>query len=200
MRYAAKALFNRNEIKNVLCTVVSRVDSGNIKIRADKTLHLDQGKFNFTLHVHLQRICAYISGLKHGVLRLFLSYNPLWLRIGLEIVCDTLIPMKSHTDLNTLTYFLINRYVAIVEKCIVKFFKFVLLRRVLSPKAVLGISHAFLDEKNRLKFNKFVTKKYLMLVYLLDQAKNSRLIRHDPCLFLKNSDVKVGCLSSSQSP
>jgi abnormal spindle-like microcephaly-associated protein len=139
---------------------------------------------------------VHISGLKHGVLKLFMSYNPLWLRIGLEIVCDTLIPMKSHTDLNTLTYFLINRYIAIVDKFILIF---VFLHRVLSPKAVLGISHAFLDEKNRLKFNKFVTKKYLMLVYLLDQAKNSRLIRHDPCLFLKNSDVKVSFLSSSVS-
>lgn len=121
-----------------------------------------------------------------------MSYNPLWLRIGLEIVCDTLIPMKSHTDLNTLTYFLIERYSCFVcEMLLAMLLNFVLLRRVLSPKAVLGISHAFLDEKNRIKFNKFVTKKFLMLVYLLDQAKNSQLIRHDPCLFLRNSDVKV---------
>jgi hypothetical protein len=64
---------------------------------------------------------VHISGLKHGVLKLFMSYNPLWLRIGLEIVCDTLIPMKSHTDLNTLTYFLINRYVETIEKHSVQF-------------------------------------------------------------------------------
>jgi hypothetical protein len=51
LRYAAKALFNRDEIKNILYTVVSRVDSGNIKIRADKTLHLDQGKVKLTLRV-----------------------------------------------------------------------------------------------------------------------------------------------------
>ena len=41
----------------------------------------------------------------------------------------------------------------------------------------------------------FVLKKFLLLVLLLDQAKLTRLIDYDPCLFLKESDIKVlSCL------
>lgn len=34
-------------------------------------------------------------------------------------------------------------------------------------------------------------KKFLMLVYFLDQAKQNRLIEHNPCLFCKDADMKV---------
>ena len=37
----------------------------------------------------------------------------------------------------------------------------------------------------------FVLKKFLLLVLLLDQAKLTRLIDYDPCLFLKESEIKV---------
>ncbi|XP_059488354.1 abnormal spindle-like microcephaly-associated protein homolog [Neocloeon triangulifer] len=152
LRHAAYLLFSKHEMKTVLCCVNSRVDSGNIKIRQDKALHIDQG-------------------LKHGVLNLFMSYNPLWLRIGLETVCGTLIPMRSNTDVQTLSYFLITR--------------------ILSPEAVVGKSYLLLKDECRQKYNRFVVKKFLMLVYFLDKAKCLKLIRHDPCLFLKNSTVKT---------
>ena len=34
-------------------------------------------------------------------------------------------------------------------------------------------------------------KKFMMLVYFLDKAKLARLIEHNPCLFCKDSEVKV---------
>ena len=37
-------------------------------------------------------------------------------------------------------------------------------------------------------------KKFMMLVYFLDKAKQSRLIEHNPCLFCKDSDFKVRIL------
>ena len=37
----------------------------------------------------------------------------------------------------------------------------------------------------------YVLKKFLSLVLLLDKAKLTRLIDHDPCLFSKDSSVKV---------
>ena len=37
----------------------------------------------------------------------------------------------------------------------------------------------------------YVLKKFLSLVLLLDKAKLTRLIDYDPCLFSKDSSVKV---------
>ncbi|XP_065332885.1 protein abnormal spindle [Cloeon dipterum] len=152
LRHAASNLFNKEAMKTVLCCVNSRVDNGKLKIRTDKALHIDQG-------------------LKHGILGLFMSYNPLWLRIGLETVCGTLIPMRNNTDVQTLSYYIISR--------------------ILAPEAVVGKSHLLLNKECKEKYNKFVAKKFLMLVYFLDCAKMSKMIRHDPCLFLKNSKIKT---------
>ena len=38
---------------------------------------------------------------------------------------------------------------------------------------------------------KFALKKFLLLVCFLDHAKRKRLIDHDPCLFNKESQIKV---------
>lgn len=35
-------------------------------------------------------------------------------------------------------------------------------------------------------------KKFLLLVYFLDYAKCQHMIKHDPCLFCKDSEYKVG--------
>ena len=37
----------------------------------------------------------------------------------------------------------------------------------------------------------YILKKFLLLVYFLDQAKLTRLIDFDPCLFLTTSSLKV---------
>lgn len=34
-------------------------------------------------------------------------------------------------------------------------------------------------------------KKFLLLIYFLDYAKCQHLIKHDPCLFCKDSEYKV---------
>ena len=39
-------------------------------------------------------------------------------------------------------------------------------------------------------------KKFIILVYFLDKAKQSRLIEHNPCLFCKDSDIKVRIYSA----
>ena len=37
----------------------------------------------------------------------------------------------------------------------------------------------------------YTLKKFMMLVYFLDKAKLARLIEHNPCLFCKDSEIKV---------
>ena len=39
--------------------------------------------------------------------------------------------------------------------------------------------------------HQFTLKKFLQLVYFLDQAKTHKLIQHNPCLFCKDSPIKV---------
>lgn len=34
-------------------------------------------------------------------------------------------------------------------------------------------------------------KKFLLLIYFLDYAKCQHMIKHDPCLFCKDSEYKV---------
>lgn len=41
---------------------------------------------------------------------------------------------------------------------------------------------------------KFILKKILMLIYLLDCAKEQKLIRHNPSLFKTDSPYKVSKL------
>ena len=41
------------------------------------------------------------------------------------------------------------------------------------------------------EMNNFVVVKFLSLVFFLDQAKSRHLIPYDPCLFCKNSPIKV---------
>ncbi len=38
---------------------------------------------------------------------------------------------------------------------------------------------------------KFTLKKVLHLVFFLDQAKSFKIIKHNPCLFSKDSAIKV---------
>ena len=39
----------------------------------------------------------------------------------------------------------------------------------------------------------FAYRKLLMMIVFLDKAKMGRLMDNDPCLFVKNADVKVKC-------
>lgn len=53
-----------------------------------------------------------------------------------------------------------------------------------------GFTYLFLGHEEAL--SKFTLKKLLLLVFFLDYAKQSRLIDHDPCLFCKDAEFKVG--------
>lgn len=151
LRIAALNLYQSPEIVMVLRKTMASVESGKLMIRKDRDIHLD-------------------VGMQSVIMSLLLSYNPLWLRIGLETIYGTAIPLKSNSDIVGLTHFLFTR-----------FFKDPFLLN--KYKTTLSIKYA-------VDIKKFVLKKYLALVYFLDQAKMRKLIKHDPCLFCKNAPVK----------
>lgn len=110
--------------------------------------------------------------LQRQILELLLNINPIWLRIGLEVAFGELIPMHSNQDVISLSSFILNR----------------LFRdRYLEAKHPKVYSHG---EAYAEHIKKFTLKKVLCLFYFLDVAKNKKIIKHNPCLFLKTSEFK----------
>lgn len=114
-----------------------------------------------------------IIGLQKLILALFLDYNPLWLRIGLETVYNESIPLRSNNDIIGLTRFLLTRFFS-------------------DPQLIKMPGYHKTDPSPKIvtKLNQFILKKFLYLVYFLDYAKQHKLIGHDPCLFHKRAQHK----------
>lgn len=107
--------------------------------------------------------------LRNKILSLFFCYNPLWLRIGLETVYGKTIPLKSNSDVYGLGKFIILNFFC--DHSSQKF-------------------KTMFDEKLSKNLKKKMLKSFLTLIYFLDQAKQRKLILHDPCLFSKNAPFK----------
>jgi len=107
------------------------------------------------------------------ILSLFLSYNPLWLRIGLETIYSESIPLRSNNDIVGLTRFLLTRFFS-------------------DPRLIKMPGYHKTDPSQKFvtQLNQFILKKFLFLVYFLDYAKQRKLIGHDPCLFHKRAQHK----------
>ncbi|KAL6426055.1 hypothetical protein ACFW04_008971 [Cataglyphis niger] len=154
LRKAASAMFNGNEITQVLSGINTYIIKGTLCIRSDRNLHRDIG---------LQKL----------ILALFLDYNPLWLRIGLETVYNESIPLRSNNDIVGLTRFLLTRFFS-------------------DPQLIKMPGYHKTDPSPKIvtKLNQFILKKFLYLIYFLDYAKQHKLIGHDPCLFHKRAQHK----------
>lgn len=114
-----------------------------------------------------------LIGLQKIILSLFLNYNPLWLRIGLETVYRESIPLRSNNDIVGLTRFLLTRFFS-------------------DPQLIKLPGYHKTDPNKKIvtKLNQFILKKFLYLIYFLDYAKQRKLIGHDPCLFHKRAQHK----------
>ncbi|PSN35590.1 hypothetical protein C0J52_18716, partial [Blattella germanica] len=147
LRKAACSLFRSEEIAKVLSKVAVHIDKKLISIRS----------------------------LKCKVMSLLLSYNPLWLRIGLESIYGQTIALESNSDVRGLTKFIMTRLLS--DPFIVTQYTHPTVTHLYVP----GFEEAM---------KKFTLKKFLLLVYFLDKAKEKRLISHDPCLFCKDAEIK----------
>ncbi|NWR48039.1 ASPM protein, partial [Regulus satrapa] len=115
-------------------------------------------------------------GERQKVLNWLLSYNPLWLRIGLETIYGELIALESNSDVTGLAIFILNRL-------------------LWNPDIAAEYRHPVVPhlyrEGHEEALSKFTLKKLLLLVCFLDCAKRSRIIDHDPCLFCKDAEFKA---------
>ncbi|XP_036149529.1 protein abnormal spindle isoform X2 [Monomorium pharaonis] len=154
LRKAANAMFKRDEVTQILSRTNMCISKGTLCIRSDRNLLRDIG---------LQKL----------ILSLFLSYNPLWLRIGLETVYSESISLRSNNDIVGLTRFLLTRFFS-------------------DPRLTKMSGYYKTDpgQKFVMQLNQFILRKFLFLVYFLDYAKQHKLIGHDPCLFHKRAQCK----------
>ncbi|XP_068632187.1 protein abnormal spindle [Battus philenor] len=156
LRRSARALLLGPEIAPVAVKLNAQIEKKLIAIRTDRNLHLDVG---------LQKV----------IMELLLSYNPLWLRIGLEAIYGQVLPLRSNSDIEGLTMFIIQRM-----------FKNPYLKSKNSKSSAPNmLLPAYMEA-----IKKFTLKKFFLLVFFLDKAKQKKLISHDPCLFCRNAVCK----------
>ncbi|XP_067618034.1 protein abnormal spindle [Eurosta solidaginis] len=153
VRRAAVYLYLSEEVRIPCSKVAVYVNKNAIRIRNDRNLHLD---------VVMQRY----------ILELLLCFNPIWLRIGLEVVYGEKIHLRSNTDIVGLSTFILNR----------------LFRDKLLEERY---SRAYsLSEEYAEYIKKYTLTKMLCLLLFLDKAKQKRIIKYNPCLFVKKSPHK----------
>ncbi|XP_066503175.1 abnormal spindle-like microcephaly-associated protein isoform X2 [Hoplias malabaricus] len=156
LRRAACQLFTSDSMVKAIQRLELEVEAKRLLVRKDRHLWKDIGE-------------------RQKVLNWLLSYNPLWLRIGLETIFGELIPLESNSDIMGLAMFILGRL--LWNPDIAAEFR--------HPK----VPHLYRDGHEE-TLSRFTLKKLLLLVCFLDKAKESRLIEHDPCLFCMDAEYK----------
>ncbi|XP_067996995.1 abnormal spindle-like microcephaly-associated protein [Melanerpes formicivorus] len=157
LRRDACRLFTSETMVKAIKKLEVEIENKHLLVRKDRHLWKDVGE-------------------RQKVLSWLLSYNPLWLRIGLEAVYGELIPLENNSDVMGLALFIHNRL-------------------LWNPDIAAEYRHPTVPhlyrEGHEEALSKFTLKKLLLLVCFLDCAKRSRIIDHDPCLFCKDAEFKA---------
>ncbi|XP_032240895.2 abnormal spindle-like microcephaly-associated protein homolog [Nematostella vectensis] len=157
LRRHACLLYQSEPLIPVIRKIESEVEHGRLAIRSDRKLHAD-------------------LGIKQTVVNMILSYNTLWLRIGLETIFGEILPIQSNNDVAGIARFLSDRLLG-------------------NPSIARAFAHPTVPGLYRdgyiTQLSKFTLKKFLLLVLFLDHAKLTRLIDHDPCLFNRDAEFKA---------
>ncbi|NWZ93448.1 ASPM protein, partial [Nesospiza acunhae] len=183
LRREACRLFTCETMVRAIQRLEGEIESRRLLVRRDRHLWKDIGE-------------------RQKVLNWLLSYNPLWLRIGLETIYGELIALESNSDVTGLAIFILNRL--LWNPDIAAEYRHPVVPHLyregnncfqnnlfVAPHFVNYhlLSSIFSGHEEAL--SKFTLKKLLLLVCFLDCAKRSRMIDHDPCLFCKDAEFKA---------
>ncbi|KFZ53177.1 Abnormal spindle-like microcephaly-associated protein, partial [Podiceps cristatus] len=157
LRRDACRLFTSETMVKAIKKLEVEIETRRLLVRRDRHLWKDVGE-------------------RQKVLNWLLSYNPLWLRIGLETVYGELIALESNSDVMGLAIFILNRLLWNPD--------------IAAEYRHPSVPHLY-REGHEEALSKFTLKKMLLLVCFLDYAKRSRMIDHDPCLFCKDAEFKA---------
>lgn len=155
LRSAAIRFYQSDEMTSTLVKLTNAINSDRdpLGVKNERPIHLD---------LVLQR----------SLLELLLCYNPLWLRIGLEIVFNVQLNLSSNHDILGMTRFIVTRMFKsqyIIDK----------LGKLPSKRAEMLLT-----------LRRHTVKHLLFVVYFLDRAKEHRLIKQNPCLFMRRAPYK----------
>nr|XP_033937041.1 abnormal spindle-like microcephaly-associated protein isoform X4 [Pseudochaenichthys georgianus] len=157
LRRSACQLFTSEAMVKAIQKLEIEVEAKRLLVRKDRHLWKDIGE-------------------RRKVLNWLISYNPLWLRIGLETIFGELISLESNSDALGLAMFILQRL-------------------LWNPDIAAQFRHAkvpnLYKDGHEEALSRFTLKKLLLLVCFLDKAKESRLIEHNPCLFCLDSEFKM---------
>uniref|UniRef100_A0A3Q3L8L7 Calponin-homology (CH) domain-containing protein n=1 Tax=Labrus bergylta TaxID=56723 RepID=A0A3Q3L8L7_9LABR len=157
LRRSACQLFTSEAMVKAIQRLEVEVEARRLLVRKDRHLWKDIGE-------------------RGKVLNWLLSYNPLWLRIGLETIFGELISLESNSDALGLALFILQRL-------------------LWNPDLAAEFRHAkvphLYKDGHEEALSRFTLKKLLLLVCFLDKAKESRLIEHNPCLFCQDAEFKT---------
>uniref|UniRef100_A0A452GLU7 Calponin-homology (CH) domain-containing protein n=1 Tax=Gopherus agassizii TaxID=38772 RepID=A0A452GLU7_9SAUR len=156
LRRAACRLFTSETMIKAIKRLEFEIETRRLLVRKDRHLWKDIGE-------------------RQKVLNWLLSYNPLWLRIGLETIYGELIALESNSDIMGLAMFILSRLLWNPD--------------IAAEYRHPTVPHLYRDGHEE-ALSKFTLKKLLLLVCFLDHAKQSRIIDHDPCLFCKDAEFK----------
>ncbi|XP_049839285.1 protein abnormal spindle-like isoform X2 [Schistocerca gregaria] len=172
-REVVSSLYNTNERLNSLRKAARLLFKSNevVEVLSKVTAGIEKK----VLCIRDDKALLQDIGLKQYILKLLLCYNPLWLRIGLETIYGKNILLSSNSDVQGLTAFLVHNF---LEDRYIK-------QKYNHSKALHMYDTAYVQA-----MKKFILKKFFSLVYVLDRAKERKLIGHDPCLFNKNAMYK----------
>ncbi|XP_040263498.1 abnormal spindle-like microcephaly-associated protein [Bufo bufo] len=157
LRRSACRLFTSEPVVRAIRRLEVEIEARRLLVRRDRHLWKDIGE-------------------RQKILNWLLSYNPLWLRMGLETVYGELISLESNSDVTGLALFILNRLLWNPD--------------IAAEYRHPSVPHLYRDGHEE-ALSKFTLKKLLLLVFFLDYAKQSRLIDHDPCLFCKDAEFKA---------
>ncbi|XP_063357213.1 abnormal spindle-like microcephaly-associated protein [Pelmatolapia mariae] len=157
LRRSACQLFTSDAMVKAIQRLELEVEARRLLVRKDRHLWKDIGE-------------------RKKVLNWLLSYNPLWLRIGLETIYGELISLESNSDTLGLAVYILQRL-------------------LWNPDIAAEFRHPrvpnLYKDGHEEALSRFTLKKLLLLVCFLDKAKESRLIEHDPCLFCVDAEFKA---------
>ncbi|XP_037353787.1 abnormal spindle-like microcephaly-associated protein isoform X2 [Talpa occidentalis] len=157
LRRAACHLFTSEKLVKAIKKLEIEIEAKRLIVRRDRHLWKDVGE-------------------RQKVLNWLLSYNPLWLRIGLETIYGELISLEDNSDVTGLAVFILHRLLWNPD--------------IAAEYRHPTVPHLYRDGHEE-ALSKFTLKKLLLLVCFLDYAKISKLIDHDPCLFCKDAEFKT---------
>ncbi|KAK6062061.1 hypothetical protein COOONC_00254 [Cooperia oncophora] len=117
--------------------------------------------------------------LQTTLLRLFLSFHPAWLHLGLETVFNTPINIgEDEVFIQVISRFIVQRLFA--DPRIVK-----------NKKYAFGSGKVILTDSGREALNCHFLTHTALFCYFVETAKAASIIKHNPRMFTRNSPFKV---------